>query len=958
MNDTKFSNKTNIEPFNDIIIKNARENNLKNVSINIPRDKLIVVSGVSGSGKSSLAFDTIYAEGQRRYIDCLAAYARQFIGQLKKPDVDLIEGLSPAISIEQKTLNTNPRSTVGTTTDIYDYIRLLFTKLGTQYCVECNIPVLKRTNEQIISDIFSNYKGKSILVLAPLVFARKGNYNDLFVHLIAQGFSRVRADGVIMKLTIDLSLTRYKNHNIELVVDKCLVDEEHEKRLIASINLAIKRSGGTLMIIDDAESVYDNEKTKDSDTNIYSIHYSCPKCNKSYRKLSPNMFSFNSPYGACSVCNGLGKKHDFDAELLIVDKNLSIANGAIKILGEKGKTWIWNKLNSFAKENYIDLNKTINELTEEEYNTIIYGNVIADGLKSTFNGIIPHLRSLYDDAYSVSQQKELESYRREYSCNVCNEARLKPESLAVRIDDKNIYQVANLDIEESLIYFENFHKKLKTNDSVIAKLITKEICDRLSFLINVGLPYFTLNRPINTLSGGEAQRIRLASQIGSQLVGITYVLDEPSIGLHQHDNYKLIASLKKLRDLGNTVIIVEHDKATIEESDFMIDIGPGAGIHGGKILLASDTKKLSKLPKKVKDNSQTYQYLSNTKSIKPPDEYRKPNENKYIKLLGATGNNLKNVDLKIPLGTFLCITGMSGSGKSTLINDTLYPILSNKFHHTSLNPLGYKTIEGLELIDKVIEIDQKPIGRTPRSNPATYTKMFDIVRTFFANLPESKIRGYLPGRFSFNVPGGRCDECEGAGIKKLAMNFLPDVYVNCDICNGRRYNDETLQVKFKGKSISDVLDMTVEEALSFFENVPKLYVKLKVMNDVGLSYIKLGQQAPTLSGGEAQRVKLATELSRPSTGKTVFLLDEPTTGLHFEDINVLLKLLQKLVDKGNTVIVIEHNLDVIKCADWVIDLGPEGGSKGGYIIAEGTPIQVANTPNSITGKYLKKELKM
>lgn len=959
MNNPNFSNKINVEPFNEIIIKNARENNLKNISINIPRDKLIVISGVSGSGKSSLAFDTIYAEGQRRYIDCLAAYARQFIGQLKKPDVDLIEGLSPAISIEQKTLSINPRSTVGTTTDIYDYIRLLFTKLGTQYCVDCNVPVLKRTTEQIISDVFTTYKDKNILILAPLIFARKGNYNDLFINLIAQGFSRVRVDGVIMKLTIDLSLTRYKNHNIELVVDKCLVDIEHEKRLTASINLAIQRSSGTLMIIKDADKIYDNEKTKESDINIYSTHYSCPKCNRSYRKLTPNMFSFNSPYGACPVCNGLGKKYDFDENLLILDKNLSVTEGGIKILGEKGKTWLWNKLSSFAKENYIDLNKPINKLTKEEYNIILYGNAIdEDTLKTAFNGIIPHLRSLYDDAYSISQQKELDTYRREYVCSACNEARLKPESLAVRIGDKNIYEIANLDIEQSLKYFENFHKNLKENDSVIAKLITKEICDRLSFLVNVGLPYFTLNRPINTLSGGEAQRIRLASQIGSQLVGITYVLDEPSIGLHQHDNYKLIDSLKKLRDLGNTVVIVEHDKATIEESDFIVDIGPGAGIHGGEVLLASETSKLPKLAKNIKEKSKTYQYLFNTKSIKPPEEYRTPDKKRFLDLCGATGNNLKNVDLKIPLGTFVCITGMSGSGKSTLINDTLYPILSNKFHHSLLTPLAYKAIKGLQLIDKVIEIDQKPIGRTPRSNPATYTKMFDIVRNFFANLPESKIRGYQPGRFSFNVPGGRCDECEGAGIKKLAMNFLPDVYVNCDICNGKRYNEETLQVKFKGKSIADVLDMTVEEALSFFENVPKLYTKLKVMNDVGLSYIKLGQQAPTLSGGEAQRVKLATELARPSTGKTIFLLDEPTTGLHFEDINVLLKLLQQLVDKGNTIIVIEHNLDVIKCADWIIDLGPEGGTKGGYIIAEGNPIQVANNPNSITGKYLKKELKL
>jgi excinuclease ABC subunit A len=956
INNSNFQNRTS-EQFNEIIIKKARENNLKNVSINIPREKLVVITGISGSGKSSLAFDTIYAEGQRRYIDCLSAYARQFIGQLKKPDVDLIEGLSPAISIEQKTLNHNPRSTVGTTTEIYDYIRLLFTKLGTQYCVDCNVPVIKRTIEQIISDVYKTYKNKSVLILAPLVFARKGQYNDLFINLIAQGFTRVRVDGIIMKLSIDLSLQRYKNHNIELIVDKCLIDQDHEKRITASINLAIQRSGGTLMLIEDI-GIHDNDKTKDNDVKIYSTNYSCPKCNKSYRKLAPNMFSFNSIYGACPVCNGLGKKDDFDENLLIPNKEISIADGAIEAIGKKSKTWLWNKLYLYAINNKISLDKPINKLTTEEYNIILYGTKTESNNKSMFNGLIPHLQDLYNDVYSTSQQRELDAYRREYLCDTCNGARLKPESLAVKIDGRNINDIVNLDIEQNLEYFNNFHKNLKHNDSVIAKLITKEISDRLSFLIDVGLPYFTLNRPVNTLSGGEAQRIRLASQIGSQLVGITYVLDEPSIGLHQHDNHKLIDSLKKLRDLGNSVIIVEHDKATIEESDYVVDIGPGAGIHGGEILLESETNKLSELPDSIKENSQTYQYIANIRSIELPENYRKPDKKKYLELYGATGNNLKNVDLKIPLGLFVCITGMSGSGKSTLINDTLYPILSNQFHHSTFTPLEYKKIDGLEHIDKVIEIDQKPIGRTPRSNPATYTKIFDIIRTFFSNLPESQIRGYKPGRFSFNIPGGRCEECEGAGIKKLAMNFLPDVYVNCDTCNGKRYNEETLQVKYKGKSIADILDMTVEESLSYFENIPKLYSKLKMINDVGLSYIKLGQQAPTLSGGEAQRVKLATELSRPSTGKTIFLLDEPTTGLHFEDISVLLKLLQKLVDKSNTIIIIEHNLDVIKCADWIIDLGPEGGNKGGYIIAEGNPIQIANNPNSITGKYLKREMRL
>ena len=974
---------TDIKEYNDIIIKNTRENNLRNISVNIPRDKLVVVTGVSGSGKSSLAFDTIYAEGQRRYIDCLSAYARQFIGQLKKPDVDLIEGLSPAISIEQKTLHHNPRSTVGTITDIYDYIRLLFTKLGTQYCVDCNLPVIKRTPEQIINDVFSSYKDKNILVLAPLVFARKGQYTDLFIQLIAQGFTRVRVDGVITKLAIDLALTRYKNHNIELIVDKCRVDDEHEKRLTASINLAIQRSNGTLMVIEDT-GIKDDEKTKDDDMHIYSTNYSCPKCNKSYRKLAPNMFSFNSPFGACQVCNGLGKKNDFDENLLIPDRNISINDGGIAVMGQKGKTWLWNKLISFAKEYKIDLNKPISDLTEDEYGTIMFGYNYQQISKSSFNGVIPHLRSLYDDAYSTAQQKELDNYRKEYLCSACNGSRLNPSSLAVLIGGKNINDIVNLDIEQSLEYFTNFHKDLNAGQSTISKLITKEICERLSFLIDVGLPYFSLSRPISTLSGGEAQRIRLASQIGSQLVGITYVLDEPSIGLHQHDNYKLIASLKRLRDLGNTVIVVEHDKATIEESDYIIDIGPGAGIHGGEILFEGYTNDVinwktasscdnekkkgqvchneKKIATSIGDanndweRSITYQYLSNAKIIQPPTEYRKPVKEKYLSLYGANGNNLKNVDLHIPLGLFVCITGMSGSGKSTLINNTLFPILSNKFHRTKLTPLEYKNIEGLNLIDKVIEIDQKAIGKTPRSNPATYTNIFTDIRNLYADLPESKIRGYKVGRFSFNVPGGRCNECEGAGLKKLAMTFLPDLYVQCDACSGKRYNEETLQVKFKGHSIADVLDMTVEESLSVFDNIPRIYKKVKILNDVGLGYIKLGQQAPTLSGGEAQRVKLATELARSNTSKTVFLLDEPTTGLHFEDIRVLLKMLQDLVNLGNTVIVIEHNLDVIKCADWVVDLGPEGGSKGGYIIAEGNPTKVANNTKSITGHYLKKEM--
>lgn len=940
----------------DLVIKNARENNLKNISLNIPREKLVVITGLSGSGKSSLAFDTIYAEGQRRYIDCLSSYAKQYMGMLKKPDVDSIEGLSPAISIEQKTLNHNPRSTVGTTTEIYDYLRLLFAKVGLQYCVDCNVPVVKHTSQQIISKILNIYHNKSLLILAPLVYARKGEYNDLFINLISQGFTKVRIDGRVQSLDINMHLARYKNHDIELVVDKCLIDEEHLKRLEASVELALKRSNGTLMVIEDSEKIYVDTIKNSYDVQIFSINYACPKCNKSYRPLTPSMFSFNSSYGACSKCNGIGKVEDFDEKLLIPNKSISVVDGAIKFLGKKQKTWMWSQLTNYATEYHLPLDIPLQDLSDEQYNVLIWGPNEYLSKHSNFLGFIPNLRLLYDEAYSTTQQKELSGYRKIEICSECMGSRLKPESLAVRVHNYSMNDIVTQDIigcKELIIELE---KKFNATESTITNLITKEIKDRLHFLINVGLPYLSLNRTVTTLSGGEAQRIRLASQIGSQLVGITYVLDEPSIGLHQHDNNKLIDSLAELRDMGNSVIVVEHDKTMIKRSDFIVDIGPNAGLQGGEILFATDTNKINKLSSNVKKRSLTYQYINNVKNIALPTEYRPINPKNTIVLTGASGNNLKNVTLNIPLGLFICITGMSGSGKSTLINDTLFPILSSTLHRSSLIPLKYEKIEGIENIDKVIEIDQSPIGRSPRSNPATYTKMFDFIRTYYSELPESLVRGYQPGRFSFNLSGGRCEECEGAGIKKLEMSFLPDVYVTCDMCNGKRYNQETLQVKFKGKSIADVLDMTVAEAAVFFENIPRLKDKLSVMNEVGLGYIKLGQQAPTLSGGEAQRVKLATELSRPSTGRTLFLLDEPTTGLHFEDINVLLTLLQKLVNKGNTIVVIEHNLDVIKCADWIIDLGPEGGNKGGYIIAEGNPKQIAANPNSITGRYLKEEL--
>jgi len=939
----------------EIAIKSAKENNLKNVSLNIPREKFVVITGPSGSGKSSLAFDTIYAEGQRRYIDCLSSYAKQFIGMMKKPDVDSIEGLSPSISIEQKTLNHNPRSTVGTTTEIYDYIRLLFAKIGIQYCVNCNVPVIKRTHSQIIDEIFELYANKSILILAPLIYARKGQHNELFINLIAQGFTRVRVDGQIMKLEIEMNLARYKTHNIELVVDKCVVDEEHRKRVEASIELALKKTNGTLMIVEESEQIYLEMPNNNYEIKLFSTNYACPSCNIAYRPLAPNMFSFNSPYGACLICNGLGKTEDFDENLLIPNKSMTVENGAIEVLGPKKKSWIWSQLIKHADEHRIPLDIPVKNLTPEQYKILLWGKQDDSGVLFG-GGFISILRGLYNESYSVAQQRELNKYRKIETCTECNGVRLTKESATVKINDYTIGDIVNTDIQNCLELFTVLEKKLKKTDLLIANLVIKEIKDRLNFLLNVGLSYFSLNRSIVTLSGGEAQRIRLASQIGSQLVGITYVLDEPSIGLHQHDNNKLIDSLKKLRDLGNTVIIVEHDKAMIEQSEFVVDIGPGAGVHGGEIIFATDTDKMNKLPAKTKEKSLTYQYIKNIKTIEPPKEYRLPNPDKMLVLSGACGNNLQNVTLNLPLGLFVCVTGMSGSGKSTLINDTLFPILSSRLHRSLLQPLEYKEIEGINHIDKVIEINQNPIGRTPRSNPATYTKLFDIIRVHYSSLQESLVRGYSPGRFSFNLSGGRCEECEGAGIKKLEMNFLPDVYVVCDVCDGKRYNDETLQVKFKGKSIADVLNMTVEEALEFFENIPKLKTKLQVLYDVGLGYIKLGQQAPTLSGGEAQRVKLATELSRPSTGKTIFLLDEPTTGLHFEDINILLLLLQKLVDKGNTVIVIEHNLDVIKCADWVIDLGPGGGTKGGLIIAEGNPHQIIENPNSLTGQYLKKEM--
>ncbi|MDA3843507.1 MAG: excinuclease ABC subunit UvrA [Candidatus Kapabacteria bacterium] len=951
--------KAGIDDVSDIIVKGAREHNLKNVDIVIPRDKFTVITGLSGSGKSSLAFDTLYSEGQRRYMECLSAYARQFLDMLKKPEVDNIEGLSPAISIEQKSVSHNPRSTVGTVAEIYDYIRLLFARVGTQYCTDCDIPVEQKSIDTIIEEIYKEFPGKRIQILAPLVKSRKGHYSELFLTLRKQGFTRVRVDNEICEIRDNMKLSRYKIHDIELIVDRCKTEKDQEHRITESSELALQKGEGTMMLL-----VHDGDNIKEK---LFSSSLSCPKCGHSYKEPSPNMFSFNSPYGACPTCHGLGETRDFDEQLVIRDKTMSVNDGGIEILGKRRDMWLWNQVGAFAKQYEIDLTVPISEMKEEDLGAIMYGTGkksvtveykfgrAATKYKHKFAGVLPSFRHHYENTSSHTIKKNIENYMSSHVCPDCKGGRLKEDNLHIFIDGKSVHDTVIPDINDSYEFFSKLEGRLTKRQQTIAHLILKEIVARLNFLREVGLGYLTLNRPVRTLSGGESQRIRLASQIGSELTGIMYVLDEPSIGLHQHDNYKLINSLKKLRDLGNTVIVVEHDKAMIQEADNIVDIGPGAGIHGGEIIFEGSPQKLNKLPKKTIDKSLTAQYLIGKKMIEYPVK-RSEGSGKKLILRGATGNNLKNVTLSIPLGTLTCVTGMSGSGKSTLINDTLYPVLARTFYRSSLVAKPYKKIEGLEFIDKVIEIDQSPIGRTPRSNPATYTGLFTLVRDFFAMMPEAKIRGYKAGRFSFNVKGGRCEECEGAGIKKIEMSFLPDVYVNCDVCNGKRYNEETLDVKYKGKSVADVLDMTVEESLEFFSEIPKIRKKIQALYDVGLTYIKLGQQAPTLSGGEAQRVKLATELSKVSTGKTIYLLDEPTTGLHFEDINVLMKLLRKLVNKGNTVVVIEHNMDVIKCADEIIDLGPEGGSGGGEIISQGTPEKIARSRKSLTGKYLKGEL--
>lgn len=929
-----------------IKIKGARQHNLKNINIEIPRDRLVVFTGLSGSGKSSLAFDTIYAEGQRRYVESLSAYARQFLGQMDKPDLDYIEGLSPAISIDQKTTSNNPRSTVGTVTEIYDYLRLMFARIGRPYCPECRQPIKQQTVEQIVDQVLAMAEGIKFMVLAPVVRRRKGEYEKLFEDLRRDGYVRARVDGEIHDLSEPIKLEKYKQHTIEAVIDRLVNKPDIKQRLADSVELALKMAKGLVTI-----SVIDGEDF------IFSEKFACPDCGFSFEELTPRMFSFNSPYGACPDCAGLGFKMEIDPELLI-DKELSLNQGGIKGWSSDEESWSLQYLRSVAKKYGLDPDKPLKEATAEQLDVLLYGT---KGEKidihyqsqnrefrhtAAFEGVAHNLERRYRDTNSEYMRREIERYMSNKPCATCQGLRLKKESLSVLIDGKNISQITSLsviDLKETLNSL-----KLTEREETVAKMIMKEINDRLGFLINVGLDYLTLDRTAGSLSGGEAQRIRLATQIGSFLVGVLYILDEPSIGLHQRDNHRLIEALKGLRDLGNTVIVVEHDEDMIREADYIVDIGPGAGIHGGEVVVAGTLEDVLNQPDSV-----TGQYLSGQKQIKVPLKRRKPN-GKYLEIKGATEHNLKQIDVKIPLGLFVCVTGVSGSGKSTLVNDILYPVAATKLNKASTLQAGaYRKILGLEHLDKVVDIDQSPIGRTPRSNPATYTGVFDPIRELFAQTPEAKMRGYQMGRFSFNVKGGRCEACSGDGIIKIEMHFLPDVYVPCEVCKGKRYNRETLEIKYKGKDISEILEMTVEEALEFFYNFPKIRRKLQTLHDVGLDYIKLGQSATTLSGGEAQRVKLATELSRRSNGKTLYILDEPTTGLHFADTHKLLEMLQRLVEAGDTVLVIEHNLDVIKSADYLIDLGPEGGERGGQVIATGTPEEVAKNPNSYTGKFLK-----
>ncbi|MEI6695237.1 MAG: excinuclease ABC subunit UvrA [Bacteroidota bacterium] len=931
-------------------IYGARSHNLKNIDVRIPRDKLVVITGLSGSGKSSLAFDTIYAEGQRRYMETFSAYARQFIGNLERPDVDEITGLSPVISIEQKTTGKNPRSTVGTITEIYDFLRLLYARVADAYSYLSGEKMVRYSEVQIISAIEERYSGKGIIILAPLVKGRKGHYRDLFEQVRKQGFLKVRIDGEIKEINFGMQVDRYKIHDIEVVIDKIKVNNDAIQRITQAVQIALRHGKGMLMVME-------NES---SEVRHYSRLLMCPVTGIAYSEPEPNSFSFNSPYGACPHCNGLGEIAEMDFNKIIPDKTKSIHQGGIIPIGAHKTSWIFKQLEAIAEKHKFSLDTPIEDVPEEAMNSILYGSDEVLKVKNdylgvttsyaiTFEGVINFISNQNNDSAPQGIKKWASNFMNKIPCPDCNGSRLKKESLHFRIGEKNISELSNMDMIVLNQWFEHINNVLDERKQKIAYEIVREIQTRISFLLDVGIDYLTLNRSSKSLSGGESQRIRLATQIGSKLVGVLYILDEPSIGLHQRDNLRLIKALKDLRDIGNSVIVVEHDKEMILAADHVIDIGPGAGIHGGKIVAEGHPKDM------MHGNTITCDYLTGIRKIDIPLNRRQPNGN-FLILKGASGNNLKNVTLKLPLGIFVCVTGVSGSGKSSLINETLHPILSKYFYRSDKNPLPYKAVEGLKHIDKVIEIDQSPIGRTPRSNPATYVGVFDEIRKLYANLPDSKIRGYLPGRFSFNVKGGRCETCGGAGLRTIEMNFLPDVYVPCETCGGKRYNRETLEIRFKGKSINDVLNMDIDQAVEFFENIPSILIKIQTLKDVGLGYITLGQQSTTLSGGEAQRIKLATELSKKDTGQTLYILDEPTTGLHFEDIRVLLEVLNKLVEKGNTVLVIEHNLDVIKVADYIIDIGPEGGQKGGNIIAEGTPEEIVKQKKGYTAPYLKEVL--
>lgn len=936
---------------NNIIIRGAKEHNLKNIDLTLPRDKLIVITGLSGSGKSSLAFDTIYAEGQRRYVESLSAYARQFLGLMEKPDVEYIEGLSPAISIEQKTTSKNPRSTVGTVTEIYDYLRLLYARIGIRHCPDCGRIIEPQSVDQIVDSIMNIKEGSKVHILAPLVRERKGEYKKLLADLLADGFSRVRIDGEIYPLedAKDIELGRYNKHNIDIVVDRLVIKEGIRERLAEDVETSLAKSGGTMTI----QIVEGEELT-------FSEKMACPECGTGFEDLEPSAFSFNSPQGACPECHGLGTSMEFDPDLIVPDKYLSLREGAVEPWSTADGYYM-QSLESLAKHMGFSMDIPYEQLSEKAKHVIMYGThehipFIHVGRTGgiwqhtgRFKGVIANISKTYENTESENTKEKMTRYISTKPCLVCNGKRLKPASLAVTIDGKNIIDITDMSVEETLYFFQNVETKLNDREYTIARLILKEIKARLGFLMDVGLDYLTLSRPAATLSGGEAQRIRLATQIGSSLMGVLYILDEPSIGLHQRDNLRLINTLKHLRDIGNTVLVVEHDEETIESADHVVDMGPGAGIHGGDIV-AEGT------PQQIIENkdSLTGKYMSGELSIEVPKKRRKPTGK--LTLYGASENNLKDLDVEFPLGIMVCVTGVSGSGKSTLINETLNKVLAKELNRARERPGKYGSISGLEQVDKVITIDQSPIGRTPRSNPATYTNLFTPIRELFSQTKLAKARGYQAGRFSFNIRGGRCEACSGDGTITIEMNFLPDVYVPCEVCHGKRYNRETLEVTYKDRNIADVLDMTVEEALEFFENVPAIQRKLQTLYDVGLGYIKVGQSSTTLSGGEAQRVKLATELSRRSTGKTVYILDEPTTGLHFHDVKKLLEVLQQLVDSGNTVIVIEHNLDVIKTADWIIDLGPEGGEKGGQVIVQGTPEKVAQNEISYTAEFLRRIL--